>query len=528
MKLYYKLISFILILIMSETGVFSQSPDAFNYQAVVRDSNGDLIVNQNVSFKISILSESISGQEVYAESHRIITSNIGTVALSIGSGDVIDGSFGDIQWGDGVYFIQTAIDVNNGSNYEIISTSQLLSVPYALYAKTSGDKVWESQNSDIFFDAGNVGINNSNPTTDLDIVGDGSDDDIIAIRNNDYARYAAYGASDSDSFAIPLFVGFKSRGTIASPTNLSSQDRITGVYGGMYVNNQYRISSAVEMYAGDNPGTGSYPAYIKFGTTPENGTSRQERMRISENGNVGIGTTNPEYKLDVSGTVNASEFLVNGTPLSSGFWSQDSENISYDLGNVGINNSNPTTDLDIVGDGSDDDIIAIRNNDYARYAAYGASDSDSFAIPLFVGFKSRGTIASPTNLSSQDRITGIYGGMYVNNQYRISSAVEMYAGDNPGTGSYPAYIKFGTTPENGTSRQERMRISENGNVGIGTETPETKVHVKSGDIYIEDVNSGVILNSPNGSCWRLTVDDSGSIVTTSITCPGEETGTTLK
>lgn len=178
-----------------------------------------------------------------------------------------------------------------------------------------------------------------------------------------------------------------------------------------------------------------------------------------------------------------------------------------------------TQGLEIIGDNSDEDVIAIKNNDYARYAAYGASNTDRFAIPCFVGFKSRGTFDAPANLLSQDRITGLYGGMYINGEYRISAAVEMFSGNNPGSGSYPAYIKFGTTPENGTSRVERMRIDEAGNVGIGTTTPAAKLEITDGDIYINDTNKGIIMKSPNGQCWRCQPDNNGQLVVTAAACP---------
>jgi hypothetical protein len=64
-----------------------------------------------------------------------------------------------------------------------------------------------------------------------------------------------------------------------------------------------------------------------------------------------------------------------------------------------------------------------------------------------------------------------------------------------------------------------MRIAENGNVGIGTSTPKSKLQVTDGDIYIENASKGVIMTSPNGNCWRMTVNDTGNPVFTSINCP---------
>lgn len=315
MNMRVLLVSFLFA--MSIANVYAQAPDFFNYQAVIRGSEGKLIPLTDVSVKISVLSESVDGDEIYSETHSVRTSNASSIVLKIGGGTPSEGSFSSIPWGNGIYFVQTAIDTNGGNSFEIISTSQLLSVPYALHANTTSDKVWSELDEEIFYNSGNVGINNANPNSDLDIIGDGTGEDIVAIRNNDYARYAAYGASNNDSFAIPLFVGFKSRGTITSPSTIASQDRITGLYGGMYVDNEYRISSAMEMFAGDTPGTGSYPAYITLGTTPLNGTKRIERMRVNEEGNIGIGTTTPSSKLQVKSGDIYLEDIDSGVILKS-------------------------------------------------------------------------------------------------------------------------------------------------------------------------------------------------------------------
>ena len=66
---------------------------------------------------------------------------------------------------------------------------------------------------------------------------------------------------------------------------------------------------------------------------------------------------------------------------------------------------------------------------------------------------------------------------------------------------------------------ERMRLSSDGNFGIGTTDPASKIQVTGGDVFIEDINSGVIMKSPNGSCWRMTINDDGTVKTTSVPCP---------
>ncbi|PKP49510.1 MAG: hypothetical protein CVT94_04920 [Bacteroidetes bacterium HGW-Bacteroidetes-11] len=116
--------------------MFAQAPQQISYQAVVRDANSVLVSNQAVGIKISILQNSPSGAAVYVET-QTRTSNInGLVSLEIGSGNVVSGSMAGINWANGTYFIKTETDPGGGANYTISGTSKLLSMPYALHAKT--------------------------------------------------------------------------------------------------------------------------------------------------------------------------------------------------------------------------------------------------------------------------------------------------------------------------------------------------------------------------------------------------------
>ncbi len=89
--------------------------------------------------KISILQGSATGSAVYAETHSPLTNANGLASLEIGGGTVLSGNFANINWASGLFFVKTETDVNGGSNYTITNTSQLLSVPYALYAATAGN-----------------------------------------------------------------------------------------------------------------------------------------------------------------------------------------------------------------------------------------------------------------------------------------------------------------------------------------------------------------------------------------------------
>jgi hypothetical protein len=114
---------------------FAQPPQYLNYQASVRDGEGNIVAGQNVSFKIEILSGSASGAIAYRETHAVTTNDQGLVDLRI-FGGVVDGSWSAIDWSADDYFLKVSLDIHGGTSYVEMGTSQLLSVPYAFHAAT--------------------------------------------------------------------------------------------------------------------------------------------------------------------------------------------------------------------------------------------------------------------------------------------------------------------------------------------------------------------------------------------------------
>jgi hypothetical protein len=138
----------LLILLFLSLSIYAQSPDKMSYQAVVRDANNTLVANQTVGMQISILQSTITGTVVYTETHSVDTNLNGLVSLEIGTG-ITSGTFSEIDWSAGSYFIKTETDPTGGSSYTITGTSQLMSVPFALYATTSGDGITTEQSDAI-------------------------------------------------------------------------------------------------------------------------------------------------------------------------------------------------------------------------------------------------------------------------------------------------------------------------------------------------------------------------------------------
>lgn len=117
--------------------VEAQAPASFSYQAVVRDLSNNPIANTTLGVQITILRGSAAGSNVFRETHNPVTNSAGLVSLEIGMGTILNGDLNALDWNNGPYFIEQAIDPNGGTNYTITSTTQLLSVPYALFARSA-------------------------------------------------------------------------------------------------------------------------------------------------------------------------------------------------------------------------------------------------------------------------------------------------------------------------------------------------------------------------------------------------------
>lgn len=135
MRIAYTLL---LLFVTVTLKVFAQSPEKMSYQAIMRAQDNSIVASSRVGVMIIVRQGSTTGTYVYQETHSPTTNANGLVSLEIGAGAVVTGDFSKIAWDKGPYFIETRVDVAGGTNYNITGVTQLLSVPYALYAKTAG------------------------------------------------------------------------------------------------------------------------------------------------------------------------------------------------------------------------------------------------------------------------------------------------------------------------------------------------------------------------------------------------------
>lgn len=311
MKKHFTFLAITLLLLLT-ANTFAQipsvPPQAFNYQAILRDNMGNPMSNQNVSLKFSIIDSITVGWVRYIEKHDTITNQFGLITVEIGRGTPLFGAFDSIFWRHPNYYLKTEIDTTGGGTYTFIGISQLISVPYAMYAQYAGP--W------LIPDPGPPGPN------------------------------------------FPPSV----------------------IY---FIGDQYSCVS------------------------------------------IGSTTPNPDAILDLC--------------------SSDQGILIPRLNGVQMNN-----------------LSAVASNSLLLY-----------------------------NIDS--------AGFYFFNSYGSPS---------------PSWEPVGGFAKNGN-----YYLWTNKLIGIGISAPKTRLHVSSGDVYIDNIGSGVIMKSPNGNCWRMTVDNSGNPVFTQITCP---------
>jgi len=136
MKKFY---IFLCLAIAALTQLQAQAPQGFNYQATVRNTTGELIVNSNVYFKFNVIQGAQAADPIFTETHEILTDDLGQVNLIIGQGTANIGVFSELDWSLGSYYLGIQLSIDGPNDYVAMGTTQLLSVPYALYAANSGN-----------------------------------------------------------------------------------------------------------------------------------------------------------------------------------------------------------------------------------------------------------------------------------------------------------------------------------------------------------------------------------------------------
>ena len=180
---------FYLILIIFTINAYGQTPNAFRYQASIQNNNGSPMANKNVSIRISVLKSDRDRERVYAEYQNVTTDEFGMINIMIGKGNAISGNFSQLNWGDDEYFLRIEMDDMGDSQFKQLSEVQLLSVPYALHAKTAdnvddADADAENELQQLSLDGQELSISNGNTVT---LPADGDSDSANEIQTLTYS-----------------------------------------------------------------------------------------------------------------------------------------------------------------------------------------------------------------------------------------------------------------------------------------------------------------------------------------------------
>ena len=377
--------------------VNAQVPQGLNYQAVARTANGMIIPTQNIGVRFSILDGSVTGTTLYSETHTVTTNSYGLFTLAIGKGTPVTATFASINWASGTdKFLKVEIAPGGSSNYQLQGTTQLLSVPYALY----------SEKTRLLAGNNTINITNGNTIT---------------------GNYQA-----------------------ANNTILLTGNTIAGNY--QAANNTILLTG--------NTIAGNYQAGTGINLTGNT---------ISHNLVAGTG-------ISISGNV------ITNTGTGSNLWIPDANGIHNQSGHVGIGTSSSATAS----------MLTISQENTGGFSG---------AMDIYSGDVYH-TVTRFRNTTVNQEWQFMVGGS--TNPYQRPGTLAI---NNTRTNRWPFYID----PNN-----ENIGIGSNGPVMTD---PKSRLHVFNGDVNIDQIGSGIILKSPNGGCWRVTIDNTGNLVRTAITCP---------
>lgn len=598
------------------TGAFAQVPQALNYQAVARNSLGQIVPSQNIGVRFTI-TDAAGNITHYQETHTTTTNNFGLFTLAIGKGTAVSGTIPSIDWSTGGdKYLKVEIAPQGGTNYTIQGTTQLLSVPYALYSEKTklvggnaititngntinanylaGNAITITGNSiaanylagpginitgntisatavNSWLVNGNAGTTAANflGTTDnlpvnfrtnnihrlsiseSSIIGSNNVSYIIAGQQSNFntnpVSLAVYGKDISGSL-LPFGVATNIAGMNFDPAGGSNNTLGRQVRWSQWPNNSNFI-----FYDQGIDQEGDY--YItEQGLSGTGGSFPKKMLQISATDNVGINMAwaeNPTANFHTKGTLRFEGVNTNNTftrilamDANGNVASRDASTLTGGGSGWLLTGNSGTTAANFLGT-TDNQRINFRTNNITRMyldqsiPAFGAdlghlslsSEADIAIRPSQLSIFGRdiaGATMPALFVSYVGGATwGTAGGNTSGRFFRLSQMnttfVQSHFYDVGMSQDSSFYIgDHGFQNVGGVLAKKMFTISPQDMVGINldmSEKPKARLHVKNGDIYLDQVDSGVIMKSPNGQCWRMTVSNAGAPVFTAIPCP---------
>jgi hypothetical protein len=455
-----QLFTFFTILFANTINLFAQAPpQGINYQAVIyMDGNdsqpgtnisGQLLVNQNITVQFSILKSSITGPIVYKEIHHVETDEFGMFSLIIGQGNAIGTSaFPAIDWASDNYFLNVELDKKAGTDFKIMSTQQLWSVPYSLYSGESSYAGTAGNGISTISDNGNgtitiTNVDGSSYTSPIlsgltgpqGIQGATGDNGLNAL-----AKTTSEGAGincTTGGLKIEYGLDANSNGILdASEINVTLTKYVcNGEQGTPGSQNTWSLTG--------NTGTSLSTNFI--GTTDAQDwiikTNNLERLRVNSEGNIGIGTNNPQAKLVINGDSGSGSGV-------------DSSIVFTAIGNVGIGQPSPLYKLDIGTSDNFNWAARIQNAGGSGNGLLIKSGAPTSNVPVF---EIQNNASTPIVSVRANNLFGI----------GTSNPLGKFHVNNDISGSDSSFV-----------------VTTDGKVGIGTSSPTDKVVIQDGGMRI--------------------------------------------
>jgi hypothetical protein len=464
----------------------AQSPQLFNYQGIARDVKGNPLANQQMSLKISLLPAADAVQPEYEESHQVTTNEFGLYTLQIGNGTPLNGEMKAVKWETGNKYVKVAIDPKGGNDFVDAGTSQLLSVPYAIYADKAGT-------------AKNAGGGDRLGAVSTSASGTGTVNYLTKFT-------AANTIYNSQLFDNGTNIGI---GTTTPAARLHLYSNVAGVQ--QQIRMQNASTTGASRFRMDNDGTLSYATFSKYGTAyasgypgiatlypyanllafGNNGLVADDglgRFLISNGGNVGLsifkgGTSKLKFHADYA-TENVG-IGGNAAPVSR-VHLNNTDGTSMDLRLTNTTTGHTANDgLEIRNSGNAASIVNKENSTLM----FGTNNAARVTIGA------NGYLGIGTTAPSDDALHIKRSYSSIKLEDSNDNAVLYIVAPDPSTFTTGG---IGTSTNHElpffTNNVERLVMKADGKIGINTNTPITDLHV-DGNIKADTIFATFIKDS---------------------------------
>ena len=493
-----KRITLIAIFIILVNNIFAQIPKSFKYQAVVRDAAGQIYANKLISFKITVLQDQDNGVPVYSEEYeKYSTDDYGYIFVNVGTGTVVLGNFDNIRWSEHTYYLKVELDITGQKNYVLMGTSQIQSVPYALYAydvlnKNDADADPTNEIQDLQLVDNTLSITKNGNATPINLskyIGVDTDDQTLSVQTVGHTVQISIQDGNTISFDLPSdYISSNGGGAFTGTINAANIQG-TGI---LSLQGNFTLSGTSPVQFSTSGITNLNLPTSGTLATQDWVTQNINSSNALANGNIWVGANNVATPLPANGY---GQILIgNGTGVGSFPISGDAS-INH-TGVLSLSALHPTqTQFKIVNVDTKGRVVSGLNP--TTLAGFGITD------------------ALPTSLSS--------GNIYIGNSSNIASQVSM-SGDATLSNSGQLIL----TSIVSSGRFTRVNIDTKGRVTFG-DNPTTLNEMGILDGLTKSLNNrNILIGDANNLASQVTISGDASLANDgllSLTATGVSAGT---